>query len=139
MWTCPSCGRSFQKNNQDHYCEPVTDIDAYIAAQPEAVQSTLQDIRATIYAAAPDASEKISWQMPTFWQGGNLIHFAAFKKHVGLYPGPDAVVAFADRLKDYRTSKGAIQLPLNKPIDHQLITDIVAWILAHHKETSPKK
>ena len=91
------------------------------------LQPLLQSIRKTIRAVAPDATEKMSWQMPTFWQGENLIHFATFKKHIGLYPGGEAVGAFAERLIGYKTSKGAIQLPLNKPIDHALIADIVRW------------
>jgi uncharacterized protein YdhG (YjbR/CyaY superfamily) len=65
--------------------------------------------------------------MPTFWQGENLIHFAAFKKHIGLYPGGEAIPEFAERLAGYKTSKGAIQLPLGKPIDYELIRDIVRW------------
>lgn len=102
-------------------------IDEYIAAQPEDVRPMLQSIRETIHAAAPEATEKISWQMPTFWQGENLIHFAAFKKHIGLYPGGKATTEFAERLAGYKTSKGAIQLPLGKPINYELITDIVRW------------
>lgn len=102
-------------------------IDEYIAAQPEDVRPLLQSIRKTIRAAAPKAAEKIAWQMPTFWQDENLIHFAAFKKHIGLYPGGEATSAFAERLAGYKTSKGAIQLPLDKAIDHELITDIVRW------------
>ena len=106
-------------------------VDEYIAEQPEAVQPELRALRATIHAAAPNAHEKISWSMPTFWQGENLIHFAAFKHHIGLYPGPEAIEAFADRLALYRTSKGAIQLPLDRPLDHDLIADIVQWRLDH--------
>lgn len=102
-------------------------IDEYIAAQPEDVQSQLQRIRETIRAAAPEATEKISWQMPTFWLGENLIHFAAFKRHIGLYPGGEATGIFAERLAGYKTSKGTIQLPLGKQIDYELITDIVRW------------
>lgn len=107
------------------------EIDAYIVSQPDDVQPMLNEIRATIRATAPDAIEKISWRMPTFWQGKNLVHFAAFKHHIGLHPGPEAIDAFADRLVGYRTSKGAIQLPLDKPVDHQLISDLVSWNLAH--------
>ena len=106
--------------------KPVS-IDEYIATQAEEVQPLLQRIRETIHAAAPEAMEKISWQMPTFWQGENLIHFAVFKKHIGLYPGGEATTEFAERLSDYKTSKGAIQIPLGKPIDYELITDIVRW------------
>ncbi len=127
MWTCPKCGREFKNTEQDHFCVKPNSIDEYIAAQPEELQPLLQGIRETIRAAAPEAIEKISWQMPTFWQGENLIHFAAFKKHIGLYPGGEATTHFAERLAGYKTSKGAIQLPLAKPIDHVLIADIVRW------------
>jgi uncharacterized protein YdhG (YjbR/CyaY superfamily) len=105
-------------------------IDAYIAAQSADIQPLLTKLRATIKAAAPHAIEKIAWQMPTFWQKENLIHFAVAKKHIGIYPGGEAVGVFAERLKGYKTSKGAIQFPLDKPIDYQLITDIVRWRLA---------
>jgi uncharacterized protein YdhG (YjbR/CyaY superfamily) len=77
--------------------------------------------------AAPDAIEKIAWRMPTFWQGKNIIHFAAFKKHIGIFPGSEIPSLFAERLKDYKTSKGSIQLPLGKPIDYELIADITKW------------
>lgn len=127
MWKCPKCGRVFENTEQNHSCVKQDSIDEYIAAQAEDVQPVLQRIRETIRAAAPEATEKISWQMPTFWQGENLIHFAAFKKHIGLYPGGEATTEFADRLSGYKTSKGAIQLPLGKPIDYELITDIVLW------------
>ncbi len=127
MWTCPKCGREFKNTEQDHFCVKPNSIDEYIAAQPEEVRPLLQGIRETIRAVAPEATEKISWQMPTFWQGENLIHFAAFKKHVGLYPGGEATTHFAERLAGYKTSKGAIQLPLGKPIDYELIADIVRW------------
>ncbi|SMC49604.1 iron chaperone [Papillibacter cinnamivorans] len=124
---CPRCGRELESTNLDHCCDKENAIDAYIAAQPSGVQPLLQRIRETIHAAAPNAIEKISWRMPTFWQGENLIHFAAFKKHIGLYPGGEAVGVFAERLAGYKTSKGAIQLPLDKPMDHKLIADIVRW------------
>ncbi|SCM79221.1 conserved hypothetical protein [uncultured Sporomusa sp.] len=128
MWKCPKCGREFKNKEQDHYCgEPPKTIDAYIASQAEDIQPRLREVYATIKAALPDATEKISWQMPTFWKGQNLIHFAAFKKHIGLYPGSEAVIAFADKLTDYKTSKGAIQLPNNKPLPLELITEIALW------------
>ena len=127
MWQCSVCMREFKNKDQEHFCVPKNDIDEYIESQKEDVQPMLQSIRKTIREEAPEASEKISWQMPTFWQGENLIHFAAFKKHIGLYPGSEAIVVFADRLTGYKTSKGAIQLPLDKPIDHELISDIVKW------------
>ena len=129
MWKCPKCGRTFKNTEQDHFCVKPNSIDEYIAAKSEEVRPLLQSIRETIRAAAPEATEKISWQMPTFWQGENLIHFAAFKKH----PGGEATSEFAGRLAEYKTSKGAIQLPLGKPIDDELITDIVRWRLEHSR------
>ena len=114
--------------NVDHYCgERTADIDCYIAAQPEEVQAVLTKIRETIRAAAPDAMEKISWGMPTFWQGENLIHFAAFRRHIGIYPGDLTRSPFDERLAGYKRSKGAIQLPKDKPIDYELIADITRW------------
>lgn len=127
MWKCPKCGREFKNTEQDHFCVKPNSIDEYIAAQPEDLRPRLQKIRETIRAAAPGATEKISWRMPTFRQGENLIHFAAFKKHIGLYPGGEATYEFAERLAGYKTSKGAIQLPLDKPVDYELIADIVRW------------
>lgn len=127
MWQCPKCGREFKNTNQDHFCVKPNSIDEYIAAQPDDVRPLLQSIRETIRAAAPEATEKISWKMPKFWQGDNLIYFAVFKKHIGLYPGGEATAVFAERLTGYKTSKGAIQLLLGKQINYELITDIVRW------------
>lgn len=130
MWKCPNCGREFKNAEQNHFCGKISSVDDYIADQPAVVQRLMQAVRAAIRAAAPDATEKMSWQMPTFWQGENIVHFAAFKNHIGIYPGGDAVGVFAERLAGYKTSKGAIQLPMDAPLDHQLIKDIVSWRLA---------
>lgn len=127
MWKCPKCGREFKNANKDHYCGKIGTIDEYIDDRAAEVRPLLQAVRETIRAAAPDAVEKISWQMPTFWQGENIVHFAAFKSHIGLFPGGEAVGVFADRLEGYKTSKGTIQFPYGKPIDHDLIGDIVRW------------
>ena len=130
MWQCPKCGKTFKNTNQSHTCGKINTIDEYIALQSESIRPLLERIRETIRSAAPKAIEKISWQMPTFWQGENLIHFAAFKNHIGIYPGGEATFFFADRLSDYKTSKGAIQFPLNQPVDFNLIADIVKWRVA---------
>ena len=128
MWKCPICGREFKNSNQNHSCgEKPAGIDAYIAAQAEEVQPILKKVRETIRAAAPDAVEKISWNMPTYWQGENLIHFAAHKNHLGIHPGALDRLPFADRLAGYKTSKGAIQFPYNKPVDYEMIADITRW------------
>lgn len=128
MWKCPKCGRTFKNTNQDHYCgEAPKTIEEYIERQLEQAQPFLRQINNTIKSAIPDAVEKISWNMPTYWKKHKLIQFAAFKKHIGLYPGPEAVKIFADRLKEYKTSKGAIQLPCDKPLPLELIEAIAKW------------
>lgn len=111
-------------------------IDKYISEQDKSVQPVLKKVRDTIRSAAPDAVEKIAWRMPTFWQGENLIHFAAFKNHFGIYPGDLSLAPFKDRLANYRTTKGAIQFPYDKPVDYDLIRDITLWRL---KTVSEKK
>lgn len=127
MWQCPACGRDFKNTDQPHYCGKIETIDQYIFDQAEEVRPILEKIRETIRAAAPDATERMSWRMPTYWQRENLIHFAAFKKHIGIYPGGEATTLFADRLTEYKTAKGTIQLPLDKPIPYDLIAEITRW------------
>lgn len=128
MWKCPKCGREFKNTNQDNYCGAAPEsIEEYIAQQPEDTRPYLRQVNAAIKAALPDAQEKISWSMPTYWKKRNIIHFAAFKKHIGLYPGPEAVEAFAERLTEYKTSKGSIQLPYSKPLPLELIAEIAKW------------
>ncbi len=128
MWQCPECKRQFKNTNQDHYCgEAPKTIDEYIVAQPEEVQPLLNQVRDTLRDTLPYAEERISWSMPTFWRKRNIIHFASFKKHIGLYPGDKAVEHFSVRLTEYKTSKGAIQFPHNKPLPLQLISEIAKW------------
>lgn len=102
-------------------------IDEYIEAQAPAIQGRLNLIRETIRAAIPEAEERLSWSMPTYWKGRNIIHFAAGKNHIGIYPGPDAVEAFLPRLEVYKTSKGAIQLPNKKELPLALVAEIARW------------
>lgn len=128
MWTCPKCGRTFARTGQDHYCgKPPETIDEYILNQPEKAQPLLREINEVIRAAIPEAREKISWSMPTYWKKRNLIQFAAFKNHVGLYPGPEAVEKFADRLTGYQIQKGTIRLPYDQPLDRELVAEIAVW------------
>ena len=119
-----------EKNEQNRLSgEKPAGIDEYIAAQPEEIQPVLRKVRETIRAAAPDAVEKISWGMPTFRQGENLIHFFANKNHLGIYPG--ALESFPNdltkRLAAYKTSKGAIRFPYDNRLDFDLIADITHW------------
>lgn len=105
------------------------DIDGYIEAQPPHVQSLLRQVRGAIRDALPDATEKISWQMPTYWRGRNLIHFAAQKNHLGIYPGAAAMEYFTPQLTGYKTSKGAVQFPYKSFGAEQLklIAEIAEW------------
>ena len=103
------------------------DIDEYIAGFPEEVQEILEKIRATIREAAPDAQEAISYQMPTFKFHGNLVHFAAFKKHIGFYPVPSGIDAFKEELSAYKQTQGSVQFPLDEPIPYELISRIVEF------------
>ena len=137
MWICPKCGKELKSENQNHFCTKASSIDEYIEWQPVEIQPILHKVRATIREAAPDAVEKISWQMPTFWQGENLIHFCAHKNHLGIHPGYVERLPFADRLAKYKTSKGAIQFPYNKPIDYELIADIARWRVSCVNEKTP--
>ncbi len=102
-------------------------IQEYIDGQEETFRPRLMQVFETIRSALPDAEERISWGMPTFWKGRNLIHFAAAKKHIGLYPGPEAILAFEKELKAYKTSKGAIQFPHSRELPLELIRNIARW------------
>lgn len=109
--------------------EPVTSqtIDDYIAGFPPEVQAILQQIRATIHDTAPEATEAISYQMPTFKLRGNLVHFGAFKHHIGFYPTPSGTDHFQAQLAPYKHAKGSIQFPLDEPIPYDLIREIVQY------------
>lgn len=102
-------------------------IDSYIRKFPPDVQEKLEQMRLTIRLGAPEAQERISYQMPTFYLGSNLVHFAAYKNHIGFYPAPSGVEAFKERLAGYKCSKGAIQFPLNQPLPTDLILEIVKF------------
>lgn len=126
-WKCPKCGREFSRQNQDHYCVKPKNIDEYIAAQDESIQPRLNDIRSVLRAALPEAEERISWSMPTYWKGRNIVHFAASKKHLGIYPGDEAVAEFEEELADYDVSKGTIRIPYDKELPAELIKRIAEW------------
>ena len=127
MWICQKCGREFKNTDQTHYCGKVETIDQYISGQADEIQPILLKIREVIRNAAPDAAEKMSWQMPTFWQKENLIHFAAFKKHISIFPGGEATSVFAEKLTDYKVAKGTIQFQIGQPVPYDLIAEITRW------------
>lgn len=114
-------------------------IDEYIAECPAQVQPKLHELRQTIRAAAPQATEKISWGMATFDYRGNLVHFSAQKKHIGFHPASSAIVAFAEELAGYTCSKGTVQLPYSQPLPLDLIGRMVAFRVAEQERFAAEK
>jgi len=114
-------------------------IDEYIAGFPHDVQEILEKIRITIRKAAPDAKETINYQIPTFTLNGNLVHFAAFKKHIGLYPTPTGIEKFKRELAVYEGAKGSVKFPLDKPIPFALISRIVKFRVQENLDRAAAK
>jgi uncharacterized protein YdhG (YjbR/CyaY superfamily) len=114
-------------------------IDEYIAGFPADIQEILQKIRAVVHEAAPEAQEAISYQMPTFKLKGNLVHFAAFKHHIGFYPAPTGIERFQKELAAYPSSKGAIRFPLDQPIPYGLISEVVKYRVQENLEKAKAK
>ena len=110
-------------------------IDEYIKTFPKDTQKILESVRQAIKNAAPEAEETINYQIPTFKLNGNLVHFAAFKNHIGFYPTPSGQKAFQKELAVYKSGKGSVQFPLDKPIPLSLIKKIVQYRV---KENSAK-
>ena len=115
------------------------DIDEYIARCPADVQEILQKIRAIVREAAPDATEAIKYQMPTFVLNGNLVHFAAFKNHIGFYPVPSGIEKFREELSAYEGGKGSVQFPLNQPMPYDLIRRIVEFRVEENRKKAAGK
>ncbi len=115
------------------------DIDDYISNFPMDIRNMLEEVRATIAEAAPKATEAIKYAMPTFVYKGNLVHFAAFKNHIGFYPAPTGIVAFAKELAPYKQGKGSIQFPIDEPMPLKLITKIVKWRVKETEENEVAK
>ena len=114
-------------------------IDEYIAGFPQDIQEILEKVRVTIRKAAPDAQEAIKYQMPTFTLKGNLVHFGAFKKHIGFYPVPTGIEQFKDELSVYEGGKGSVQFPLDQPIPYDLIGRIVEFRVKENLERAEAK
>jgi uncharacterized protein YdhG (YjbR/CyaY superfamily) len=114
-------------------------IDEYIAGFSKDVQKLLQKMRATIRKAAPDAEETIKYHIPTFTLKGNLVHFAAFKNHIGFYPAPMGIAEFKDELSGYESSKGTIRFPLDEPIPLDLVSKIVRFRVEKNLEKAEAK
>lgn len=114
-------------------------IDEYILQFSPEVQEKLQMLRKVINESAPEAQEKISWDMPTFVLHGNLIHFAAFKNHIGLYPSPSGIDTFKEDLAEYKGAKGSVQFPYKKPMPYELISKIVKFRVAENIKLAEDK
>ena len=128
MWTCPNCGRTFKRTNQNHYCgkAPAT-VDAYIEQQAETLRPILNRLKKTIRDAIPDAQETIAWSMPTWKKNGNIIHFAVNPKHIGIYVDEKAIEHFSEELKAYDTNKGVLRLDPQKEIPYALVAELAKW------------
>jgi uncharacterized protein YdhG (YjbR/CyaY superfamily) len=113
-------------------------IDAYIASFPAAIRQLLAQMRSTVHKAAPDATETIKYAMPTFVLHGNLVHFAAFKAHIGFYPAPAGIKAFEKELAPYKQGKGSIQFPYSQPLPLDLVTKIVHYRVKQNSEKKKK-
>jgi uncharacterized protein YdhG (YjbR/CyaY superfamily) len=116
-----------------------TSIDEYIATFPKDIQAILEKLRLTIKKAAPNAKETINYQMPTFTLEGNLVHFAAFKNHIGFYPTPSGIEKFKKELSVYEGAKGSVQFPLDKPIPYALVGKIVKFRVKENLERAEAK
>jgi uncharacterized protein YdhG (YjbR/CyaY superfamily) len=116
-----------------------TSIDDYITSFPEETRKLLEEMRATIRAAAPDAVEKISYQIPTFFLKGNLVHFGAFKNHIGFYPTSSGTDKFKQELSAYEGAKGSVRFPFNKPLPLELVGRIVRSRVAENLERAAMK
>lgn len=114
-------------------------IDAYIAGFPKDIQVILEQIRETIKQAAPEATEAIKYAIPTFMFKGNLVHFAAFKNHIGFYAAPSGNETFQKELSEYKQGKGSIQFPLDKPMPLSLISKMVKFRVQENIEKAKKK
>jgi len=135
----------FLKEAIDYYCdreicEPIADdfrknpeVDAYIGEFPDEVRTILEKLREMILKEAPEATERIAYGMPTYTMKKNLIHFAGYKKHIGIYPTPEGIEAFKEDLASYKNSKGAVQFPLDRPMPWELIQKMIRYRVANHQ------
>jgi uncharacterized protein YdhG (YjbR/CyaY superfamily) len=113
-------------------------IDDYIASFPAEVKARLSALRATIRKHAPEATERISYRIPTFHLDGNLVHFAAFEHHVGFYPGPTGIEAFKEALRHYKGAKGSVQFPHDEALPLDLVAKIVKFRVAENRRPKEK-
>lgn len=108
----------------------VSSVERYISGFPQHIQEKLQEMRSIIRSVSPEATEKISYGIPTFYLQGNLVHFAGYAKHIGFYPGAAAITIFKEELKEYKSAKGSVQFPIGQPLPAKLIKQIVRFRVA---------
>lgn len=126
MWTCPKCGRQFERQNQGHYCRNApTDAEAYVAQQNEAHRERLDELVNLLRSVVPDANETIKWNMPRFQSGTHSLQFAACKKWISLYIGADMIERFRDHLEGQGSKKDALYLPYDKPVPWETIRQMI--------------
>lgn len=116
----------------------INSVDEYIAGFPAATQEVLEEVRALIRAAASGATETISYAIPTFDLNGHLVHFAGYRNHIGLYPGPSGIEAFREELKPYKSARGSVQFPLGQPLPMDLIRRIVEFRVQENAGKTPR-
>lgn len=117
----------------------MNEIDEYISQFPKETADILNKIRSVIKEIAPEAKEKISYQVPTFYLHGNFMHFGAYKNHVSIYPGASGIENFKGKLTAYKTSKGTVQFPIDKPIPYELIGEITRFRIAENQKKAKDK
>ncbi|HNI28239.1 MAG TPA: DUF1801 domain-containing protein [Leptospiraceae bacterium] len=119
--------------------QSIESVDSYVQSSPPEIQKKLRQLRSMIRSAAPAAVEKISYRMPTFFLNGNLVYFAAFKNHIGFYPGSKAIEKFSKELASYEGSKGTVRFPFDSPIPAALIKKIVRYRVKENLEKEAKR
>ena len=119
--------------------KPAKNVDDYIKNFPPEIQKQLKQMRSIVNEAAPDATEKISYAMPTLFMNGNLVHYAAYKNHIGFYPTPSGIRAFMEEISKFKNSKGAVQFPVNRPLPAGLIKKIVKFKVKENRSRPEKK
>ena len=138
MWTCPKCGRTFKRTNQDHYCGKAPEtVEEYIASRLPETHAHLTALRALLLRCAPQAEERIAWSMPVYRKDRRSLSFAACKKHVSLYAQTDVLEIFKPQLSGYTIQKNAVYLPYDKELPLKVIEGIITETFGADSKTEP--
>ena len=131
MWTCPQCGREFQRTNQGHFCGKAPEtVSEYINSQPAEYRDRLTEIARILHSSVPGINERILWSMPYYEKEGKCVSFSACKNHISFYAGAEAIERFSVELRDFATKKNAIYLPYDRALPVKLIESITEWRLS---------